>query len=108
MVLALKEIGVVDSIGIFKKLSPPLIIQGEGRKHPFLGDFFDFEFSGKGGLEESVKPAEFASEICRTLRPGGFLAAHTTTRDSYTFNSFLELFNCCELIGTREINGVDS
>jgi hypothetical protein len=97
-VLALKEIGVMDSVGIFKKPSPPLIIQGEGRKHPSSGDSFDFEFSGKGGLEESVKPAEFAGEICRTLRPGGFLAVHTTARDSYNFNSFLELFNCCELM----------
>ncbi|AES62384.1 methyltransferase [Medicago truncatula] len=101
-VLALKEIGVVDSVGIFKKPSPPLIIQGEGRKHPFPGDSFDFEFSGKGGFfEEFVKPAEFAGEICRTLQPEGFLEVHTTARDSYIFNSFLELFNCCELIGTR-------
>jgi len=61
MVLALKEIGVVDSVGIFKKSSLPLIIQGEGRKHPFPGDSFDFEFSSKGGLEESVKPMEFAA-----------------------------------------------
>ena len=72
MVLALKEIGVVHSIGIFKKPSPPLIIQGEGQKHPFPGDSFDFEFSNKGGLEESIKPAGFADEICRTLRPEGF------------------------------------
>ena len=107
-VLALKEIGVVDSVGIFKKPSPPFIIQGEGQKHPFPGNSFDFEFSGNGGLEDSVKPAEFAGEICRTLRPGGFLAVHTTARDSYSFNSFLELFNCCELIRTREIIGVDS
>jgi len=105
MVMALKEIGVVDSVRIFKKPSPPFIIQGEGRKHPFPSDSFDFEFSGKGVLEESIKPAEFAGEICRTLRPGGFLAVHRTARDSYSFNSFLELF---ELIETREINGVDS
>lgn len=107
-VLALKEIGVVDSVGIFKKPSPPLIVQGEGHRHPFPGDSFDFEFSGKGGLEDSPKPVEFATEICRTLRPGGFVAVHTATRDAYDFNSFLELFNCCELIRTREINGVDS
>ncbi|KAJ1381265.1 S-adenosyl-L-methionine-dependent methyltransferase [Sesbania bispinosa] len=107
-VLALKEVGVVDSVGIFKKPSPPLIVKGEGRRQPFSGDAFEFEFSGNGGLERSPRPAEFAAEVSRTLRPGGFLAVHTAARDAYSFNSFLELFNCCELIRTREINGVDS
>ncbi|KAL5077141.1 hypothetical protein RYX36_016125 [Vicia faba] len=107
-VLALKEIGVVDSVGIFKKPSPPLIVHGEGHRHPFPEDSFDFEFSGNGGLEESHKQAEFAVEISRTLRPGGFLAVHMAARDAYSFNSFLELFSYCELIRTREINGLDS
>ncbi|TKY47216.1 hypothetical protein E2542_SST29275 [Spatholobus suberectus] len=107
-VLALKELGVVDSVGIFKDPSPPLIVHGDGRRHPFSGDAFDFEFSGNGGLERSPRPAEFAAEICRTLRPGGVAAVHVAVRDAYSFDSFLELFNCCELIRTREINGVDS
>ncbi|XP_027337867.1 uncharacterized protein LOC113851551 [Abrus precatorius] len=107
-VLALKELGVVDSVGIFKKPLPPLIVQGDGLRHPFPGDAFDFEFSGNGGLERSPRPAEFAAEIGRTLRRGGVVAVHAPVRDAYSFNSFLELFNCCELIRTREINGVDS
>ncbi|XP_057431397.1 uncharacterized protein LOC130724226 [Lotus japonicus] len=107
-VLALEQLGVVDSVGIFKKPSPPLIVQGEAHRHPFPDDAFDFEFSGSGGLERSRMPAEFAAEIGRTLRPGGILAVHTAARDAYSFNSFLELFNCCELIRTRDINGVDS
>ncbi|CAL0309655.1 unnamed protein product [Lupinus luteus] len=107
-VLALKEVGVVDSIGIFKKPSPPLIVQGNGRRHPFPGESFDFEFSGRGSLEQSWRPSEFAAEICRTLRPGGLLVVHTAARDAYSFHSFLELFKCCDLIRSREINGVDS
>ncbi|KAK7301682.1 hypothetical protein RJT34_12553 [Clitoria ternatea] len=110
-VLALREVGVVDSVGIFKKPSPPLILQGNGCRHPFSGDTFDFEFTRSGALERSPRPAEFAAEIGRTLRLGGFVAVHTaaeTARDAFSFNSFLELFNCCELIRTREINGVDS
>ncbi|KHN22782.1 hypothetical protein glysoja_026750, partial [Glycine soja] len=51
---------------------------------------------------------EFAAEVCRTLRPGGFAAVHAAVRDAYSFDSFLELFNCFELIRTREINSVDS
>ncbi|KAL5170172.1 hypothetical protein HKD37_11G031931 [Glycine soja] len=107
-VLALKEVGVIDSVGIFKKPSPPLILHGDPRRHPFSGDAFDFEFSGNGGLERSPRPAEFAAEVCRTLRPGGFAAVHAAVRDAYSFDSFLELFNCFELIRTREINSVDS
>ncbi|KAK7387276.1 hypothetical protein VNO78_27947 [Psophocarpus tetragonolobus] len=107
-VLALKQLGVVDSVGIFQKPSPPLILHGEGRRHPFSGDSFDFEFSVNGGLQRSPRPADFAAEICRTLRPGGFAAVHAAVRDPYSFDSFLELFNCCDLTRTREINGVDS
>lgn len=29
-------------------------------------------------------------------------------KDAYSFNSLLELFNCCEFIRSRKINGVDS
>ncbi|KAG4923589.1 hypothetical protein JHK87_049129 [Glycine soja] len=107
-VLALKEVGVVDSVGIFKKPSPPMILHGDARRHPFSGDAFDFEFSCNGGLEQSPRSAEFAAEICRTLRPGGFAAVHVAVRDAYSFESFLELFDCFELIRTGEINSVDS
>ena len=99
---------MVDSVGIFKKPSPPMILHGDARRHPFSGDAFDFEFSCNGGLEQSPRSAEFAAEICRTLRPGGFAAVHVAVRDAYSFESFLELFDCFELIRTGEINSVDS
>ncbi|KAI4305375.1 hypothetical protein L6164_028745 [Bauhinia variegata] len=108
-VLALKEVGVIDSLGITKKPSPPLIVLGDGHRQPFDQDAFDFEFSGNGGLDHSSRPSEFAAETCRTLKPGGFLVVHTAAAmDIYSLNSFLELFNCCKLIRTRDINGVDS
>ena len=33
---------------------------------------------------------------------------HTKSRDFYSLQSLLDLFNCCRLIKSREINGVDS
>ncbi|XWS71910.1 hypothetical protein CRYUN_Cryun03dG0179100 [Craigia yunnanensis] len=103
---ALKRIGVSESIGISKKASPPLILRGQAWKQPFKGNTFDFEFST--GLERSGFPVEFSSEICRTLKPGGFLVVHVTAKDAYSLQSFLDLFNCLKWIRSRETDGPDS
>ena len=50
-ILALKEVGIIDSIRIFRNSSPPLIIQGEGRWQPFNTNIFNFEFFNKINLE---------------------------------------------------------
>ncbi|KAL3531631.1 hypothetical protein ACH5RR_005152 [Cinchona calisaya] len=107
-VFALKEIGVSDSIGIFKKASKPLVISGQAIKQPFGDNKFDFVFSGAVMVEKSPKPTNFAAEICRTLKPEGFFVVHTGSKDTYSYNSFLDLFNCCKLVKFRDIDGFDS
>ncbi|XP_059659848.1 uncharacterized protein LOC132306476 [Cornus florida] len=105
---ALREIGVVDSIGISKKPSPPFVVSGRSVRHPFHDNTFDFEFSGNASLDRSAHPAEFASEVSRTLKPGGFFVVHTLSKDLYSLNSLLDLFNSCTLIRARDIDGFDS
>ncbi|PRQ34682.1 putative S-adenosyl-L-methionine-dependent methyltransferase [Rosa chinensis] len=107
-VLALKENGVVNSIGISGTASPPLILPGAPHRQPFDEASFDFEFSANGSLDRSGRPADFANEVCRTLKPGGFFVAQIFAKDNYSFNSFLDLFNCCRLIRTRDVDGVDT
>lgn len=107
-VFALKEIGVSDSIGIFKKPSKPLVVSGQAMKQPFDDHSFDFVFSGAGMIDKSANPAGFASEICRTLKPEGFLVLHTGSKDTYSFNSLIGLFNCCKLVKYIDIHGFDS
>ncbi|KAK3032874.1 hypothetical protein RJ639_037051 [Escallonia herrerae] len=107
-VFALKEIGVQDTVGVYKKASKPLVISGLAVKLPFEDNTFDFIFSGNGGLDISQKPAEFAAEVSRTLKPEGFFVVHTASRDEYSFNSFIDLFNCCKFIRSRDISGIDS
>lgn len=107
-VLALKESGVVDSVGISKNASPPLIVNGVSHRQPFDETTFDFEFSANGSLDRSGRPEDFAQEVCRTLKPGGFFVAHILAKDNYSFNSFLDLFNCCRLIRSRDVDGVDT
>ncbi|XP_052176552.1 uncharacterized protein LOC127790866 [Diospyros lotus] len=97
-VSGLKEIGVKDATGIYKKPA----------RQPFDDNTFDFIFSGVGQLDNSPSPAEFAAEVSRTLRPEGFLVVHTASKDTYSFNSFIDLFNCCKFVRTREIEGFDS
>lgn len=107
-VFALKEIGVSDSVGIFKKASKPLVVAGEAHRIPFPDNTFDFVFSGGGRLDTSTRPLDFAAEMVRTLKPEGFAVVHIKAKDTYSFNSFLGLFNCCNLLTIRDIDGFDS
>lgn len=107
-VFSLKEIGVSDSVGIFKKASKPLVVSGESHRMPFKDNTFDFVFSGGGMLDKSPRPLDFASEIVRTLKPEGFAVVHVSAKDTYSFNSFLGLFNSCNLLTIRDIEGFDS
>ncbi|KAG2279334.1 hypothetical protein Bca52824_050554 [Brassica carinata] len=103
-VFSLREIGVKDSIGISKKALRPLVVKGEGHSIPFQDNTFDFIFSGGGRLGKSLKPLEFAEEITRTLKPQGIAVVHVAATDTYSFNSFLDLFNSCSLIKMRDLD----
>ncbi|XP_076913534.1 uncharacterized protein LOC143572198 [Bidens hawaiensis] len=94
-IYALKEIGVQDSARIFQKPAKP--------SFPFKNNTFDFIFSG--ALDKSTKPASFVSEICRTIKPEGFVVIHTSSVDTYSFNSFIRLFNCCDFVKSRKFDG---
>ncbi|KAJ1387575.1 S-adenosyl-L-methionine-dependent methyltransferase [Sesbania bispinosa] len=108
-VFALREIGVRDSVGISKKAAKPLVKSGRGDRIPFGDGEFDFVFSGEGSFARSAKPAEFAAEIARTLKPGGFAVFHfTNPKDTYSFNSFLDLFNCFRVVKLHGLEGFDS
>ncbi|KAI9077776.1 hypothetical protein K1719_040262 [Acacia pycnantha] len=100
-VFTLKEIGILNSIGISKKT-------GEAHRLPLGDNMFDFVFSGEGGLDKSARPSEFASEIARTLKPKGFVVFHVRANDTYSFNTFLDLLNCCRVVKLRDIDGFDS
>ncbi|KAF5737267.1 Methyltransferase [Tripterygium wilfordii] len=106
-VFTLKEIGVEDSVGIFKKASKPLVIKGEGHRIPFDNNTFDFIFSGGGAINKSPRPVAFAAEIARTLRPEGFVVVHVSVNDTYSLNSFLDLFRSFKLVKDHDIEGYD-
>ncbi|KAG9445442.1 hypothetical protein H6P81_016782 [Aristolochia fimbriata] len=108
-VLALREVGVSDAVGIYKKASKPLVVKGNSSRHPFDDDTFDFIFAGGGVVDSALKIEEFAAEIGRTLKPEGFAVLHTaSTKDVYSLHSFLNMFNCCSLVRSFEIDGPDS
>ncbi|XP_057983469.1 uncharacterized protein LOC131168202 [Malania oleifera] len=107
-VFALKETGVPDAIGTAKKASKPLVVKGQPNALPFDDYTFDFVFSGYGALDKSARPLDVATEIARTLKPEGFVVVHSASNDTYSFNSFLDLFNCCKYVRSRDIEGFDS
>lgn len=106
-VYALRQIGVRDAIGIFKKASRPFVIKALPGKIPFGDNAFDFVFAGGARLNNASRLLDLASEIVRTLKPEGFLVAHIGAKDTYSFKSFLELFDSCELVKSRDLKGLD-
>ncbi|WOL04607.1 hypothetical protein Cni_G13329 [Canna indica] len=107
-VLALKEIGVSDAVGVAKKSAPPLVVAGgDPLRLPFKNYTFDFVFAGLS-LDRSKHPADLAAEITRTLRPHWFLVVLTASaRDAYSLHSLAELFPGCITVRSREINSPD-
>ncbi|KAL2508200.1 methyltransferase [Forsythia ovata] len=101
-IISIKEVGVFNSVGIsLKKWSRPFI--------RFKNQTFGFVFSSTAGLDEALKPVEFALEVYRTLKHGGFFVVHTeSANDAYSFASLLELFNSFTLIKSSEVDGFDS
>ncbi|KAJ7981360.1 S-adenosyl-L-methionine-dependent methyltransferase-like protein [Quillaja saponaria] len=68
-VMALSEMGLLDVTGIELVDSPPLVSRADPHNLPFFDDAFDLAFSGH--LAEALFPSRFASEMERTVRPGG-------------------------------------
>ncbi|KAI4324492.1 hypothetical protein MLD38_029979 [Melastoma candidum] len=105
-VLALKEAGVADSVGIAKKAVKPLVIAGMPHRVPFEDSWFDFVFVGGGEFDKVLQPADVAAEITRMLKPEGIAVFHVRANDTYSFHSFVDLFNSCDVVRTREVDGV--
>lgn len=96
---ALKQIGVKDSVGVSGKSLSSLTKYHDG--------VFDFVFSGGGRFDQFPQPARLAAEIQRTLKPKGFVVVHIRANDTYSFNSFLQLFDDCRLLRMHDIDGFD-
>lgn len=106
-VLALKEIGVSNAIGISKR-SPPLVIAGDVFNLKFANNTFDFVFAGQS-IDKSRRPVDLALEIVRVLKPQGFLVLLTASAgDSYSLVSLQNLFPFCTKVRSREIEAFDS
>ncbi|KAK3444934.1 hypothetical protein EUGRSUZ_A00626 [Eucalyptus grandis] len=107
-VLALKEIGVADAIGVSRKAARPLVISGRPHRLPFRDGAFDFVFAGGGRFDGVPRPLDAAAEISRTLKPEGYAVFHVRANDTYSFDSFIDLFNCCRLVRSRDLAGFDT
>ncbi|ERN13702.1 uncharacterized protein LOC18441949 [Amborella trichopoda] len=111
-VVALREIGVQDSIGIDLVPSPPLVLQGDFHKQPFDDAVFDFEFSNV--FDHALYPERFVAEIERTLKPSGVCVLHVAIKrrgDKYSANDLLsvepliQLFKSSDVVRVRRVDG---
>eukprot|EP01018_Ginkgo_biloba_P033538 Gb_40779 [translate_table: standard] len=68
-VLALRENGLSDAIGVDRQSFAPLVRKGDIHRLPFSDNSFDLVFSAS--FERALVPALFVFEIERTLKPDG-------------------------------------
>ncbi|GAB2227169.1 hypothetical protein Droror1_Dr00008981 [Drosera rotundifolia] len=106
-VYAMREIGAVDSIGVGRKSGKPLVVSyRNSTRFPFGDERFDFVFVGR--IDEVRSFGSLKEEVERVLRTVGWLVVHTRSNDSYSLNSFVELFrDCFRFVRSREIVGID-
>ncbi|CAD5192713.1 uncharacterized protein LOC103974577 [Musa acuminata AAA Group] len=112
-VAALRGIGVVGAVGMDLAPAPPLVVAGDFHAQPFTDDSFDFEFSNV--FDHALYPERFATEVERTLRPGGVAVLHVAVHrrgDKYSandllggVNGLLGLFKRSDLVRVRKIDG---
>ncbi|KAG8365981.1 hypothetical protein BUALT_Bualt17G0028600 [Buddleja alternifolia] len=111
-VVALKRVGVSDSVGIDLVPSPPLVVRGDFHRQPFDDESFDFEFSNV--FDHALYPEKFVGEIERTLRPGGVCVLHVvisrrpdkySANDLFSVDPLKKLFKRSELVHVRTVDG---
>ena len=110
-VVALKELGISDTIGIDLHEFPPYTIKGDIHDINFDDNTFDLAFSNI--FDHSLYPDKFAKEIFRILKTNGIFILHYNIGDKldkYTevyINSDLalkSLFNKFNIIKEQNIN----
>ncbi|KAH1044117.1 hypothetical protein AAZX31_09G195600 [Glycine max] len=109
---ALRQIGVVDSVGMDLVPYPPLVMKGDFHNQPFQNDTFDFEFSNV--FDHALYPQRFVAEIERTLKPEGVCVLHValsrcadkySANDLYSVQPLVELFKRSALVHVRSVDG---
>lgn len=84
-VVAFKELGIDNTIGIDLHEFPPYTIKGDIHDIDFPDESFDIEFTNI--FDHSLYPIKFIQEIYRTLTNGGYLILHIqlgVNQDSFT------------------------
>ncbi|CAH8299458.1 unnamed protein product [Eruca vesicaria subsp. sativa] len=112
-VVALKRVGVNDSVGMDLVPYPPLVVQGDFHHQPFDDETFDFEFSNV--FDHALYPEKFVGEIERTLRPGGVCVLHValstrsdkySANDLYSVEALVRLFRRSDVVHVRNVDGL--
>ena len=109
-VMAFRELGLEDTLGIDLHEFKPYTIKGDIHNLQFENNTYDIQFSNI--LDHSIYPEKFAKEIERTLKPKGYFILHfqfDVNQDSFTETvitdkkKLYELFGNFELISERKI-----
>ncbi|KAK1437023.1 hypothetical protein QVD17_02808 [Tagetes erecta] len=69
----------------------------------YVDESFDFQFLSHTSLDCSSSPGDYSFELLRTLKPEGYLVIHTQSKDEYSLNSLVNLFESLKFVHAREV-----
>ena len=110
-VVALKELGVKEVIGIDLEEFPPYTIKGDIHDIKYENETFDLVYTNI--LDHTIKPTKLAEEIYRILKENGIFILHyqyDCHQDIYTelvikdIEYIYKLFNKFSIEKTRDID----
>ncbi|KAJ0677661.1 putative S-adenosyl-L-methionine-dependent methyltransferase [Helianthus annuus] len=105
-VMALKQIGLVDVVGVELVDSPPLVSRGDPHNLPFFDTVFDLGFSVN--LDQALFPARYVRELERVVRVGGVVVVCVEECGESGVREVLRLFGRSEVVRVGNVTVVGS
>nr|XP_043612958.1 uncharacterized protein LOC122584939 [Erigeron canadensis]XP_043612959.1 uncharacterized protein LOC122584939 [Erigeron canadensis]XP_043612960.1 uncharacterized protein LOC122584939 [Erigeron canadensis]XP_043612961.1 uncharacterized protein LOC122584939 [Erigeron canadensis]XP_043612962.1 uncharacterized protein LOC122584939 [Erigeron canadensis]XP_043612963.1 uncharacterized protein LOC122584939 [Erigeron canadensis]XP_043612964.1 uncharacterized protein LOC122584939 [Erigeron canadensi len=100
-VMALKELGIVDVMGVELVDSPPLVRRADPHNLPFFDRVFDLVFSGH--LGQALFPGRYVGEMERSVRIGGMIVVCVEVFGDSEVKNVMTLFRKSEFLEVRNV-----
>ncbi|XP_076900268.1 uncharacterized protein LOC143554386 [Bidens hawaiensis] len=105
-VMAMKDIGVSEVVGVEVVGSPPLVDRADPHKLPYFEEVFGLGFSA--GLDQAVFPGRYVREMERVVRVGGVVVVCVEACGGDGVGEVTKMFRRSEILLKRNVTVMGS